>query len=107
VSAWRTSDTPVRAAARARLASEDRTPYDPPVDYSHVFNLRRWRERFRGEQEIVEEALEAGRTPDATTDEVGAAPDPVGFDGQPFEPDPLPNGFGTGTVGGPGWAGWG
>jgi hypothetical protein len=69
------------------------------VDYSHVFDLRRWRQRFRGEQAIRDEAIAEGRAPDATVDEVGGAPQREG--------DDPGNGYGTGTVGGPGWAGWG
>ena len=76
------------------------------MDFSHAFDLDRWRRRFRGEQRIVAEAVEAGRTPDATVDEVGAAPDPVGFDGHPRHVRPG-NGQGTGDPTSPGWAGWG
>jgi hypothetical protein len=72
------------------------------MDFSHVFDLRRWRERFRSDQAIREESLAAGRTPDATADEVGSAPPREGFSGQLG-----PNGQGSGDVGGPGWAGWG
>jgi hypothetical protein len=76
------------------------------VDFSHVFDRDRWRRRFRGEQRVVRDAVEAGRTPDATVDEVGAAVDPVGFDGRPRHRQ-TGNGQGSGDVGGGGWAGWG
>ena len=36
---------------------------------------------IHGRQAVVAEALAQGHTPDATVDEVGAAPDNVGFDG--------------------------
>jgi hypothetical protein len=70
------------------------------VDYSHVFDIRRWRQRFRTEQSVREESVAAGRSPDATVDEVGGPPQREGFDGD------LGNGYGTGDVGGPGWSGW-
>jgi hypothetical protein len=76
------------------------------VDFSHVFNLDRWRRRFRSEQEMVVEALAAGRVPDATVDEVGASGDAVGFEGRPLHSRPE-NGQGSGDPGGPNWAGWG
>jgi hypothetical protein len=66
----------------------------------------RWTRRFMSDEGVVNEAEREGRVPDATADEVGT-PDPtVGFDGQPIESEPS-NGYGTGNVGGPGWAGWG
>ncbi len=71
------------------------------MDYSHVFNLRRWRQRFRSEQSVREESVSAGRTPDATIDEVGSAPPPERPNHE------QGNGYGTGDVGGSGWAGWG
>jgi hypothetical protein len=77
------------------------------VDYSHVFDLRRWRQRFRGEQGIAQDARDAGRVPDATTDEVGAAPDPVGFAGRPRRGSGPGNGQGSGDPRSGGWAGWG
>lgn len=58
------------------------------------------------EQAVVAEALAQGHTPDATVDEVGAAPDNVGFDGRPIR-SKTGNGYGTGDPAGPGWAGWG
>jgi hypothetical protein len=76
------------------------------VDLSHVFDLERWRSRFRSDAAVVEEARAEGRAPDATPDEVGVPAEPVGFDGRPMHGE-LGNGYGTGDVGGSGWAGWG
>jgi hypothetical protein len=70
------------------------------VDFSHVFDLGRWRQRFRSEQSVRDESVSAGRTPDATVDEVGSAQPREGFEGE------LRNGYGSGDVGGPGWSGW-
>ena len=44
------------------------------MDLSHVFSRRRWRERFRSEEELQRRARAEGREPDATVDEVGSAP---------------------------------
>lgn len=71
------------------------------MDFSHVFDPRRWRQRFRSEQSVREASVAAGQTPDATIDEVGSAPPPKRPDHE------LGSGHGTGDVGGPGWAGWG
>jgi hypothetical protein len=54
------------------------------VDFSHVVQLRRWRQRFRSEDAIRAEAVGAGQAPDATVDEVGSAPRPEGFKGTPL-----------------------
>jgi hypothetical protein len=77
------------------------------VDLSHVFDLARWKQRFRSDAAVVEAARAEGRVPDATPDEVGVPAGAVGFDGRPVHGDDLGNGQGTGDVGGPGWAGWG
>jgi hypothetical protein len=76
------------------------------VDLSHVFNLRRWRQQFKSEDAVRAETVAAGHAPDATVDEVGAAPPGEGFKGSPL-PGHTSNGYGTGDPGGPGWAGWG
>jgi hypothetical protein len=65
------------------------------MDFSHVFSRQRWRERFRSEEEVQDDALRDGREPDATVDEVGAAPR-TGRSG---------NGQGSGDPSSPGWAG--
>jgi hypothetical protein len=76
------------------------------VDFSHVFNLDRWRRRFKSEDAVVGDAVGSGRAPDATVDDVGVPGQAVGFDGRPVRSDPG-NGQGSGDPGGPGWAGWG
>jgi hypothetical protein len=76
------------------------------MDWSHAFDPRRWRRRFKSEDEVAEEARAAGRAPDATVDEVGSAGDNVGFDGRPIRSAPG-NGQGSDQPLGPGWAGWG
>ena len=76
------------------------------MDYSHVFNLRRWRQRFRSEQAVREATEQSGRADDASVDEVGATPPPQGFSGRDLS-DKVQNGHGTGVTGGPNWAGWG
>ncbi len=76
------------------------------MDLSHVFDLRRWRQRFKSEASVRAEAVASAQSPDATIDEVGAAPTPQGFEGTPL-PGHGGNGYGTGDTGGPGWAGWG
>ena len=75
------------------------------MDWSYVFDPRRWRSRFRTEEAVRDEALTEGHAPDASVDEVGEAPPKAGFDGHALEDD-QGSGYGTGTVGGPGWAGW-
>jgi hypothetical protein len=67
------------------------------MDLSHVFSWRRWRERFRSEEDVQHSALADGREPDATVDEVGSAP----------RGNHLGNGQGSGDPSSPGWAGWG
>jgi len=67
------------------------------MDLSYVFSRRRWRERFRSEEEVQRSAGADGREPDATVDEVGSAP-PGSHVG---------NGQGSGDASSPGWAGWG
>jgi glyoxylase-like metal-dependent hydrolase (beta-lactamase superfamily II) len=76
------------------------------VDFDHVFQLRRWRQRFKSEDAIRAVAVAAGQAPDATVDEVGSAPRPEGFKGTPL-PGHTGNGQGSGDPAGPGWAGWG
>jgi hypothetical protein len=65
------------------------------MDFAHVFSRRRWRERFRSEEEVRADAHASGREPDATVDEVGNAPG-GGMVG---------NGQGSGDPSSPGWAG--
>ena len=72
----------------------------------HVFDPRRWRQRFKSEAAIRAEAIASGQAPDATVDEVGSARVPEGFDGTQLQGH-RGNGYGTGDPGGPGWAGWG
>jgi hypothetical protein len=67
------------------------------MDLSHVFSVRRWRERFRSEDEVLLRARLDGREPDATIDEVGSAP----------ATGAVGNGQGSGNPSSPGWAGWG
>lgn len=71
-----------------------------------AFTWRRWRRRFMSEQAVQDEERAEGRAPDATVDEVGAAGDNVGFDGEPIH-SKVSNGYGTGDPSSPGWAGWG
>ena len=75
------------------------------MDFTHVFNLDRWRQRFKSEASVRDEVVASGQAPDATVDEVGAAPTSHGFDGAPLHGH-TSNGYGTGDTGGPGWAGW-
>jgi hypothetical protein len=67
------------------------------MDLSHVFSRRRWRERFRSEDELQRSARDEGREPDATVDEVGSVP----------RGKQSGNGQGSGDPSSPGWAGWG
>jgi hypothetical protein len=67
------------------------------LDLSYVFDARRWRTRFRSERSVAAEATAAGRTPDASVDEVGTPGPPRGFAGNAM-PDKVSNGYGTGTV---------
>ena len=67
------------------------------MDLTHAFSRRRWRERFRSEEDVQDDARRAGREPDATVDEVGSAP-ATGKAG---------NGQGSGDPSSPGWAGRG
>lgn len=67
------------------------------MDLTHVFSRRRWRERFRSEEDVQLDARRDGREPDATIDEVGSAP-ATGKTG---------NGQGSGDPSSPGWAGLG
>jgi hypothetical protein len=70
------------------------------ADFSHVFDLSRWRARFRSEDSARDQAAQEGRAPDATIDEVGAAGVNHGFDGRPVH-SPVGNGqdpTGGGTV---------
>jgi len=76
------------------------------MDFAHVFDLRRWRQRFKSEASIRDAAVASGQAPDATVDEVGAAGAAHGFEGAPLRGQ-TGNGQGTGDTGGPGWAGWG
>jgi hypothetical protein len=76
------------------------------MDFSHVFDLGRWRSRFRSDRDVADEAIREGRVPDATPEEVGAAAAPVGFDGKPRRVSDPGNGYGSGTPGGSGWAGY-
>lgn len=71
--------------------------YDWRMDFAHVFSRRRWRERFRSEEEVQADARAGGREPDATVDEVGKAP----------KGGKVDNGQGSGEPSSPGWAGWG
>jgi hypothetical protein len=68
-----------------------------PMDFSHVFSWRRWRGRFRSEEEVQRIAHAEGREPDSTVDEVGSTPKLGG----------LGNGQGSGDPSSGGWAGWG
>jgi hypothetical protein len=77
------------------------------VDFSHVFDLGRWRARFRSDDAAAAAARAEGRVPDATPDEVGTPDAPLGFDGRPRARGSAGNGQGSGDVGGSGWAGWG
>ena len=65
------------------------------MDLSHALSRRRWRERFRSEDEVQLDARREGREPDATVDEVGAPPRTVR----------TGNGQGSGDPSSPGWAG--
>jgi hypothetical protein len=65
------------------------------MDLAHVFSGRRWRERFRSEAEVQLDARREGREPDATIDEVGAAP----------RTGRVGNGQGSGDPSNPGWSG--
>jgi hypothetical protein len=76
------------------------------VDLDHVFDLRRWRQRFKSEEAIRAEAVASGQSPGATVDEVGSAPQPEGFEGTPLKGH-AGNGHGTGDPFSPGWAGCG
>jgi hypothetical protein len=67
------------------------------MDLDHVFSRRRWRERFRSEEDVQLDARRDGREPNATIDEVGSAP-ATGKTG---------NGQGSGDPSSPGWAGLG
>jgi hypothetical protein len=67
------------------------------MDLNHVFSSRRWRERFRSEDDVQLDARREGREPDATIDEVGSAP-ATGKTG---------NGQGSGDPSSSGWAGLG
>jgi len=67
------------------------------MDLSHAFSVRRWRERFRSEEDVLLSARLDGREPDAIVDEVGSAP----------AASPVGNGQGSGNPSSPGWAGWG
>jgi hypothetical protein len=70
------------------------------MDLNHVFARRRWRERFRSEEDVQLDARREGREPDATIDEVGSAPK-TGKAGK------AGNGQGSGDPSSPGWAGLG
>lgn len=54
------------------------------MDLWHVFNLKRWRSRFRSEDKVLRASMESGKAPDATIDEVGTPSDNVGFTGRPI-----------------------
>jgi hypothetical protein len=73
------------------------------VDLSHVFSLRRWKARFRGDD--PEPQRDYRHAPDATVDEVGGAPDNVGFHGRPLRSRDG-NGQGSGDPSSSGWSGW-
>ena len=75
------------------------------MDWSHVFDARRWRRRFLSDDRVVAEQRAAGHAPDATVDEVGAPNAAVGFEGRPLG-GMQGNGQGSDRPGGPGWAGW-
>jgi hypothetical protein len=61
----------------------------------HVFDRHRWGRRFRTEQSTQDDTHGPGRAPDATVDDVGAAPPKSGFAGRPL-PDGLDAGQGNG-----------
>lgn len=88
-----------------RLARRGACSYAHRVDLSHAFDPRRWRQRFKSEEDVRAEAAASGQAPDATVDEVGEAQAAEGFEGRRLPGGPG-NGYGTGDVGGPGWAGW-
>ena len=67
------------------------------MDLDHVFSLRRWRDRFRSEDDVRDDQIANGRAPDATVDEVGV-PERSRYTG---------NGQGSGDVASWGRAGWG
>ncbi|MGI9096962.1 MAG: hypothetical protein ACR2H2_00420 [Solirubrobacteraceae bacterium] len=67
------------------------------MDLSHAFSLRRWRERFRSEEDVLLRARRDGREPDAIVDEVGSA----------SAASLVGNGQGSGNPSSPGWTGWG
>ncbi len=75
------------------------------MTFEHVFDLGRWRARFRSEAKVREDALAEGGVPDATVDEVGAAADNAGFEGRPIR-SRVGNGQGSGDPRSGGWAGW-
>jgi hypothetical protein len=66
------------------------------IDFSHVFNMERWKRRFRSEAQVAQEYERAGRTPDASVD-----------DEPPVTAPYTGNNQGTGNPNSPGWAGWG
>ena len=67
------------------------------MDFDHVFGLRRWRDRFKSEDQVRNDQIAHGQAPDATVDEVGV-PEQGPYTG---------NGQGSGNPGSSGWAGWG
>jgi hypothetical protein len=71
-----------------------------------AWRTSRLRRRFMSESAVLSEELAAGRAPDATVDDVGAAGENVGFDGRPLR-SKVESGYGTGDPSSPGWAGWG
>ncbi len=78
------------------------------MEWEHVFNLNRWRARFRSEASVRDDSVTAGRTPDATVDDVGASQ--IGadsFDGKPLPEASRGNGQGSGDPFSGGWAGRG
>lgn len=71
-----------------------------------AFTLRRWLDRFKTDERVVQEQRSAGRVPDATLDEVGRPADNRGFNGQPLR-SRGGTGYGSEDPSSPGWIGWG
>jgi len=65
----------------------------------------RWRDRFKSDARVTAEQHAAGRTPDATVDEVGAPRDNVGWSGRPLR-SRAGNGPSTGSPSSSDWPGW-
>ena len=71
-----------------------------------AFSLRRWLDRFKSDRRVMAEQRAAGRTPDATADEVGAPADNIGWNGRAIR-SKAGNGSSGGKASSPDWPGWG